>query len=135
MIEQLASGIALYGCAWLLFLVVRSRDITVLVKSRAQRTAGERKRVACGLLRGMALEIFLFVPASATIVWLIAPLFLPDRLTAAGVPRTSVYACLGLISYGFPFASVRHMVTRIALRTLQEFATITQGNIEEQDGG
>ena len=134
MIERIAPALALYGCAWLLFLIVRSEDITVVVKSKDQRTGDEQKRVARGLLRSTLLEVFLFVPASATIVLLIAPLLLPERLNVASIPQVGLYGALGLVSYGFPFASVRRMITRIALRTLLEFAAITQESPREEDG-
>ncbi|MCX5645003.1 MAG: hypothetical protein NTZ17_10020 [Phycisphaerae bacterium] len=134
MLEKMAPEMALYGCAWLLFLVVRSGDITIVVKSKEERTGDEQKRVARGLLRSILLEALLFVPASATMVLLLAPLLVPERLKAVTIPQVSLYAALGLISYGFPFASVRHMITRIALRTLQEFAAITQEPPKEKDG-
>jgi len=134
MIGEIAPEVALYGCAWLLCLVVKSADITTLVKAKSQRTLGEQKRVARGLLRSILLEFLVFVPASATIVLLLAPVLVPKRAMLSSIPRVSVYAALGLSSYGFPFAGIRHLIRRMALVTLQEFATISQGIPKEEHG-
>jgi hypothetical protein len=42
------------------------------------------------------------------------------------------YALLGLISYGFPFAALRRFITRMALRTLREFASIVPEEISKR---
>ena len=43
----------------------------------------------------------------------------------------SFAAWLGVYSYGFPFVTVRRLVTRIALNTLKEFASIGH---EDEEG-
>ena len=43
----------------------------------------------------------------------------------------AIYAALGVASYGFPFASIRSAMTRVALRTLQEFASIIPREVPE----
>jgi hypothetical protein len=105
--------------AELIFLLVRSADIIVLVKSSQQRNKEEQGKVDRGLVRSIAAEALVFVPSSAFLLILLAPLLLPDRLT--GVQSTSVYAAVGVASYGFPFATLRRIVTLIALNTLNEF--------------
>ncbi len=134
MFDNIAPEAALYGCAWLFFLVFRSGDITTIVKSKKQRTPDEQKRVSGGLLRSILLEVFLFVPASATIILVIVPLLLRHTLEVSTLPQVRLYGALGLVSYGFPFVGVRRMVTRMALRSLQEFAEITHESAGEEDG-
>ena len=134
------SWIVLYGCAWLFSLLVRREDIAILVKSKNQRTDREQKRIERGLLRSVFLEAFLFVPASATILLVTKPLLLELlsenwRLKLTSLPEASLYGVLGLISYAVPFASVRHIITRIALKALREFQEILLEQTSEEEEG
>jgi hypothetical protein len=115
---------ALFATAQLLFLIVRSQDIIIALKPKHARTQVEEHRMQHGLLRSLLLEMFVFTPASATLVLLTVAPFLPSELTQDH--PVAVYAVLGCSSYGFPFAAVRALVTRIALKTLQEFAVIVE---------
>lgn len=63
------------GSAELYLIIARSNKMTILCKLPAQRTAIEQHEVDRGLLRSLLLEMFLFVPASATLVLLILPPF------------------------------------------------------------
>jgi hypothetical protein len=114
--------------AELLFLVVRSEDIRILSKTESQRTQSERSRVQRGLGRSIILEMIVFVPASAGLVLLASPLLFANKLLLANKVDVSLlpayYAILGIASYGFPFATIRTFVTRIALQTLREFAQL-----------
>lgn len=113
-----------YLSATLFLLLARSRDLTILVKSRKQRTEDEQKEVDRGMLRSIMLEVVVFVPASATLALLVV---LP--LLESKIPNTrTAYAMVGLVSYGFPFAAMRAIVVRIAQNTLKEFAGI---NVEQ----
>lgn len=106
--------------AELLLLIVRAADVVILAKSASQRTAREQHRVDRGLFRGILLEAVVLVPASVTLLLLLSP-WVIGRFVSK-VPET--YAALGLISYGFPFATVKIFVTRMALHTLKEFAAL-----------
>lgn len=117
--------------AELLFLLVRSSDIIVLVKSDRQRSNREKHRARRGLLRAVLLEATVFVPASATLLLLTAPQLFPAALSTTG--GRANYALLGILSYGFPFATLRAMITRIALNTLREFALLVPTTVKEED--
>jgi hypothetical protein len=113
-------------CAELFLVIVRTAEINVLVRSSHQRTPDERKRISGGLGRSFLLEVLLFVPVSVLLVLITIPPLVVDQMgaTASSARLLSVYGLLGIASYGFPFATVRRLVTRIALTTLREFASI-----------
>jgi hypothetical protein len=111
----------------LLLLIARARTIDILVRNRTQRSAAEQRSVDRGSSRSLFLEILLFVPASAVLSLLILPPPLIAKfpwLISLPANRIAFYAGLGLTSYGFPFATIRHVVTRAALNTLQEFVSL-----------
>jgi hypothetical protein len=115
-----------YLGAELYAVLARSRDIVVVVKGQARRTAREEKEVKSGLTASVVLELLLFVPVSATLVLLISPLLLTRMSWSAESPRmqTAAYSLLGIVSYGFPFAAIRTVITRMAANTLAQFASI-----------
>jgi hypothetical protein len=71
----------------------------------------------------------LFVPVSAILVLLIITPFV-GRLqgveTQSERIKTALAGLMGVASYGFPFALIRRLVTRIALQTLKEFAGVLE---------
>src|SRR5689334_3061653 len=102
-------------CAELLFIIVRNQDIMVVFKTDDQRDEDEQKRVKRGLLRSLLLELFLFVPASAILMLiLIRPFILPHVGSTKEVILAS-HGIMGITSYGFPFATVRAVMTRVSL--------------------
>lgn len=110
--------------AELLFVIVRSADITIAAKAKKQLTKDEETSIQRGLRRSILLEALIFVPASATLVVLLAPLFITDFIK--DTPSVSAtYAAMGVTSYGFPFIAIKKMVTTVALNTLREFAELT----------
>lgn len=113
-----------FVAAELIFVLARSRDIVVIFKSRPQRTKEEQHRVDRGLVRSILLEACFFVPASAWLLILIAPSLLPNRWFE-GNRITAMYSTLGVVSYGFPFATIKRMITRLAFKTLLEFVALT----------
>lgn len=121
--EQQYAWTVTYASAILLFLIVRSTDLIVLAKTDAQRTKDERFRVSRGLARSLFLELLIFVPASATLLLLLVPFLLP-ALPLSAQRAFASHAVIGLVSYGFPFSAVRQLLTRVALNTLKEFATL-----------
>jgi hypothetical protein len=114
------------GCCELTALLVSADDLRVAFKKPSQRTPGEHVRVVRGLGRALLLEFALFAPATSLLVWAISPA-LPLDFGAAGA---SAYAPLfGIASYGFPLRAVRTLMQRIAMSTLQEFASIANPEV------
>lgn len=109
--------------AELFFLIVRSRDLKTLAKRNDERTEHEQRRVARGLARSIGMEAIVFVPASAALLVLLSPLFIPPSTVPQKV--YALYTLIGIGSYGFPFATVRGFVRRVALNSLKEFANIS----------
>lgn len=111
----------------LFLVIVRSREISILAKRQSQRTDDEQSQVSRGLLRSLVLESILFVPASAILVLLTIVPLAAAKFPSVFVSHDEVFAFhagLGIMSYGFPFAAFRRIVTRIALNTLKEFAEL-----------
>jgi hypothetical protein len=118
-------------CAELFLILARNREIVVILKANSQRTAPERTQVARGLFRSIILEICLFAPASVFLVLVIVRPLLVISPAAfvfkSELSSLSVSGLLGVIGYEFPFSTVRRVVTRMALETLQKFASISIG--------
>jgi hypothetical protein len=131
------------GIPWISALafsvLVRSREILVLVKPDSQRTALERSEVRRGLARAVVFELLLFVPLSTALAVLILPplVFQQQRIKTFVLTshenNISFEAVLGVLSYNFPFAALRRFVTRIALRTLQEFVAVCRTEPEREE--
>jgi hypothetical protein len=117
-------------CAELMLLIIRASQLQTIVKPENQRTASERTLIQRGLTRSVTLEAMLFVPASVLLVFITVRPFLmmltPIRAVTAASPDVNMafYGALGLSSYGFPFGLFKKIVSRIALVSLKEFATI-----------
>jgi hypothetical protein len=114
--------------AELFFLLVSSNDLKKLIKRAEQRTPSEQKTVTRGLSRSLLLECIVFVPASAVLLLLMAPLV---TWKAPSGQEAAMHALFGVVSYGFPFAAVRKFVTNVALNTIKEFGDITHGDDDE----
>jgi hypothetical protein len=131
------------GIPWLSALafsvLARSREILVLVKPESQRNPQERSEVHRGLARGVVFEFLIFVPLSTALTVLI----LPPLILEQQAVKTFVFASrensicfealLGVLSYNFPFAAVRRFVTRVAFRTLQDFAAVCRTEPEREE--
>ena len=126
--DTIPSQLYIFVSAELLLVLMRSKDIQVLAKAHSQRTQPQQESISRGLIRSLVLESVLFVPVSAGLVLLTVAPFLSGKILSIGVPAYACYSLLGLISYGFPFAIIRHVVTRTALKTLNEFAAIASEN-------
>jgi hypothetical protein len=125
--------VMVYLSAVLSCILVRNQDITIALKREGQRTSEEQKRVKRGLGRSILLELLLFVPVSVTLVlfavapileWALASNFSPLR------NKITLNTLLGIASYGFPFATLRAIITKIALQTLSKYALLTHKSIE-----
>jgi hypothetical protein len=120
--------------AELYLCLARSRELTILAKVPSQRTQGEQREVDRGLRRSVLLEALLLVPASVLLMLLLVVPFAMEsawiKQCSEGI-RSSSYAAFGLVSFGFPFTAVRRAVTRVALRTLTEFASIAQSEARD----
>jgi hypothetical protein len=109
--------IAAFTCAWLAFLLTRSPEIRMLVKTETHRRDDENSEVQNGLRRTLLYDAFVNVPAGVLLLLILFP-FVSDRLLKINSTLYAWYGLLGLISYGFPFITVRQTVTKIALTTL-----------------
>ncbi|HVS83922.1 MAG TPA: hypothetical protein VHE60_19470 [Pyrinomonadaceae bacterium] len=112
--------------AWLYFLVNRSRDIQIALKAQRHLKPDESRRINRGLKRSITLECLVFVPVSTTLLLFLTPLVTPTKIQSwlstqydSPQARIALYVLLGLISYGFPFAAVRGVVTKVALRIIK----------------
>lgn len=115
-----SSSLTTLASAELFLLLLRSSEIKALAKSSRQRTQDERKLVERGLARSVVLDVVLFAPASVILALIILKPLVPVNQWS-----TAADGLLGIASYGFPYAAVRALVTRVALKTLHEFALIT----------
>lgn len=117
--------------AELLLILVRTREIIIIAKSASQRTAKEQAEIGRGLARSLVLEAVLFVPVSVLLLFLTVRPILVDSGFFRNIAVTrplSFDALIGSISYGFPFAVIRRIVTTVALQTLKNFAEISIRN-------
>src|SRR6516165_5595580 len=123
-------------CAELFLFLVRKREITILVKSVAQLSATEKREKERGLARSVLLEVLFFVPASLALFFVVVrPLLMLSPMKTvltSHLVSPSASGLLGLLSYQFPFAAVRKLVTLSALHTLRSFATITIKELPDQ---
>ena len=111
--------------AYLFYILSRSTDITILVKSEQQRTDTENQEIQNGLMRSIILDLLLFIPASIVLFWLIIFPLIIDQLLQIKNEQTLWYAFMGITGYGFPFATMRNFIKMIALRTLKDFHDIS----------
>jgi len=84
------------------------------------------------------LEFIVFVPASAALLLLVLPLFasgIRSMHSSLGEPQATraFFAFLGIVSYGFPYATMKRLVTRIALRTLEEYMILARPEQSKKD--
>jgi hypothetical protein len=116
-------------CAEIFFFILRSPELKIIAKRTDQRTTDEKGDVARGLLRSLVLEVVIFIPTSVCLVFLIVrpflwPIFINRVSMDVKQSQMAFNGLLGIVSYGFPFVTIRHLVTRIALNSLKEFASI-----------
>ena len=112
--------------AELIFLVVRSNDIKVIFKKKEHLSKQEIQKIKRGLRRSILLELILFVPVSAFLIILLEPILSIYQEKQQDLSKIrAYYSLLGIISYGFPFASLRRVVTQFTLATIKEYTDIT----------
>ncbi len=68
------SWLVMFFSAELIFLLMRKKDIEILLKKESQRKPEEQYQVERGLLRSVIFESVLFVQTSATLMLLFSPL-------------------------------------------------------------
>jgi len=113
------------ACAELFLVLVRYREINILAKRSSQRTSAEQRELGRGLARALLLELLVFIPASVILAWIaIRPWFMRISIVRWASAGSAFLpdAWLGIISYAFPFATVRRVITRVALNSLNGFA-------------
>ena len=119
-------------CAELAFVLARSADIQVVLKTAKQCTVREVERIENGLARNLLVEALIMVPASAILAVQLAPLLPWEKL---GGPTSDVthFSLLGVISYGFPFVAIKKVTVRLALSALRDYAAVAQVSPAELD--
>jgi hypothetical protein len=105
------------------FVLARTEDFGIVIKKRRQLTAEEKARVDRGLMRSLVWDSLVNVPVSAVVALLLVQLVLPKTgdWSLAEPPISSKYSALGLVSYGFPFLSVKELVLAWVLRKFGAF--------------
>ena len=120
-------------------ILANHETISIAIKSKRQRTLPEGHQIGRGLLRSLALELLLFVPISVALgLLIIRPLFLRTAWFASLASgsleqQLAFYGLLGAACYGFPFVAIRQILTKVALKTLKEFASIRGTDEGEAD--
>ena len=114
------STLTTFAVAEAICLLTRSADVLMLAKSPGQRTKQEEYAVSHGLARDVILDLLLFVPVSVFTVLETVKHLLPETL----ISHPACPGLLGVVSFGFPFKTLRVLVIRFALRTLSEFRDV-----------
>ncbi len=118
--------------ATLFFLIAKSKDIFIVIKDESERSEEEAIKIKQGLLKSLLLEVFVFVPASTLLMLLIAPLVIQTQLSQMDVSKKiASYTLVGVLSYGFPFSTIRSIVQQMAFAILKEYGQIMQKNIQK----
>ncbi len=112
-----------FVCSVLFFLLIRSQDVIIIFKTKTQRTERENFLIEHGLRRYLFIELFILLPASITLFRLIIFPLIRDKLLQINSNISAWYALMGVVAYGFPFATIRLILIRIALATLKKFST------------
>lgn len=111
--------------AFIYGLLANRRDILIAAKRPEQQTAAEQQEVAQGLTKIVFLNLFVFTPASVALMLLLLPLlerYLPVLETAKQAQPIAYYSAVGVVSYGFPFSTVRAFVVKWVRGTVQHWA-------------
>ncbi len=131
------SWLVMFFSAELIFLLMRKKDIEILLKKKSQREPQEQYQVERGLLRSIIFEGILFVPASSTLIMLLLlPLimvWLQSWLSTIPQGEMSVYAGMGILSYQFPFAVVQQLITQRALKVLSRFEVLMPPEYQQRE--
>ena len=100
-------------------LLAKNKDLKILFKNHEQRTAQEKKYIKQGLKKSLIVDILL-IPISLFILYFLV--FIPLREKIYGISQNVLFShsVLGLIAYGFPFATVKKLVQEITLSTLKK---------------
>lgn len=115
-------SLATLASAEFLAILARSKDLQVLAMRRSQRSTHEQARVNRGLARAVLLELMGFVPVSVALSLLtLRPLMFANFQTwlASTDGIVALHALLGVASYGFPYASLRAAIVKIAVETVE----------------
>jgi len=116
-------------CAEGLLVLASVKTINVALKRGDQRTPAERKRVEHGLFREFAGEVLLFVPISVMVATLVLR---PMIARISSLPVESIDGLVGVVSYGFPYRTVKSWVLHACLRFLKEAVQVADKQIAEQ---
>jgi hypothetical protein len=129
-------GVALL-CAEGLLILASTKSITICIKRPGQRTPAESKLVARGLVRELLCEVLIFVPVSVVLASIVV------RPILAKIPALSdanVDGMVGMISYGFPYRTLKMWALRACAKFLKEAAVVADQQVlsessETEDSG
>src|SRR5262249_54878539 len=97
-------------------------EIIIILKSDSQRTQVEKTSIKRGLKRSLIMELLLFVPVSVLLLIFITPAAFLYKITDDQLSPPTLYAFIGMISYGFPFSTIKTKITNTLCRMLRESA-------------
>lgn len=115
-----------FVCAECLLILTSSNTLIICLKSQAQRLAGENRRIANGLRREFFGEFLIFVPVSVVLAYLVLRPLL-ERVSA--IPQIALDGLLGVVSYGFPYKTLKSWVVRASVRFLKEAAAVADQQV------
>jgi hypothetical protein len=113
-------------CAECLLILTSSNKLTTILKSPAQRSAGEKKQIAGGLRREFFGEFVIFVPVS---VFLASVVLRPLMGSLSAIPQLAQDGLLGVVSYGFPYKTIKAWVVRACIRFLKEAISVADKQV------
>jgi hypothetical protein len=115
-------------CAECLLILTSTEKLTIILKSPAQRSAGEKKRIAGGLVREFLGEFLIFVPVSVLLAYLVLR---PMVGSVRAIPQVALDGLLGVVSYGFPYKAFKVWVVRACVRFLKEAVAVADKQVLE----
>ncbi len=110
--------------AALFYIITNSADIKVILKKNVQRKDSEKNRIKRGLFKEKLFDMILFVPISVALFFMIVYPLINKTLESLIADTNARYSMMGIIAYGFPFSTVKRIISKIALNALKEFANI-----------
>ena len=138
-----ASALLTLLCAELFLLLCRVDQLKIAIKSDAQLSGEERKRISRGLRRDLLFDFLIFVPVNfilASIIFRTAFLRYCTRWMPGEGPTILVslkqkdVACsglFGLVFCGFPWATIKRKLIGTFLSVLHDWQVHTDGGTGE----
>lgn len=123
MIEDYPIILAFISAAFF-YLITNSADIKVILKKNNQRSDSEKNQIKRGLFKEKLFDMILFVPISVALFFMTLYPLINKTLESLITDTNARYSMMGIIAYGFPFTTVKRIISKIALNSLKEFSSI-----------